>query len=375
MKRLGNVWNKLVSMENLKLAHQRAKEDKSYYKEVKMVDSNPDYYLKCIQDMLVNDTYRITSEDYTYQIIHDKGKDRELMKLSYYPHRIIQWAIMLQIEHKFLSLFIDHTYASIPNRGNSKMHGFITRWMRTDPEGTTFALQLDVRKFYYSIDHDILKELLTKRFKDEKLLNLLYQIVDSHPNKVGIPIGSYLSQYLANFYLLELDHYINEQLGVKYYVRYMDDMLILSYSKEYLHKIKVLIEDYLNSELNLKIKHTWQIYPVDKRGVTFVGYKYFHDFVLLKKKNKKTVIKLCKTIKYKQDHNQLMNYHEWCSINSEIGWMMYSDCYRFEIKYIFPIIKSIIRYYSEVIVKDHPNKDKRVKKYSYKLYKNLGRRY
>ena len=96
MKRYGNIFEKIYDMDNLRLAHQNARKDKLFYREVKMVDSDPDYYLGQIHDMLKNGTYKVS--DYDVSIINDKGKERELMKLPYFPDRIIQWAILLQIE-------------------------------------------------------------------------------------------------------------------------------------------------------------------------------------------------------------------------------------------------------------------------------------
>ena len=99
MKRYGRIFPKICTMENLKEAHRNARKDKTFYREVKMVDSDPDFYLGQIQEMLMNRTYEVS--EYEVSIISDKGKERELMKLPYFPDRIIQWAIMLQIEEVF----------------------------------------------------------------------------------------------------------------------------------------------------------------------------------------------------------------------------------------------------------------------------------
>lgn len=93
-----------------------ARKDKAYYQEVQMVDKTPSYYCKQIQKMLLNHEYKIKPEDYTVKIINDKGKTRVLHKLSYYPHRIIQWAIMLQIEQIFMKTFTSFTCASLPKK-------------------------------------------------------------------------------------------------------------------------------------------------------------------------------------------------------------------------------------------------------------------
>ena len=97
MIRYGNIYERIYDLDNLREAHRNARKDKLFYKEVVMVDSDPDKYLLQIQEMLKNGTYQVNPEDYTVSVINDKGKERELWKLPYFPHRIIQWAIMLQI--------------------------------------------------------------------------------------------------------------------------------------------------------------------------------------------------------------------------------------------------------------------------------------
>lgn len=203
MKRYGNIFEKIYEMDNLREAHKNAREDKLFYKEVKMVDSNPDYYLGLIHDMLKNKQYRVS--DYDISTINDKGKERELMKLPYFPDRIIQWAIMLQIEKVFMQVFCSHTCASIKDRGIGKASKLLDKYMSNKLDSQN-CLKIDVKKFYPNINHRILKRLLRKKFKDKDLLELLDMIIDSYPGERGVPIGSYLSQFLANFYLAYFDH-------------------------------------------------------------------------------------------------------------------------------------------------------------------------
>ena len=133
MKRYGNIYSKIYDMDNLKFAHKNARKDKLFYKEVKMVDSNEEYYLKQIQDMLINKTYKVSK--YDVSIINDKGKERELMKLPYFPDRIIQWAILLQIEQIFTNTFCTHTCASLSGRGIKRASQLTTKELK-DPDNT-----------------------------------------------------------------------------------------------------------------------------------------------------------------------------------------------------------------------------------------------
>lgn len=342
MKRYGNLYSKIYDMDNLKLAHKNARKDKLYYKEVKMVDSNEEYYLSQIQDMLKNKTYKVS--EYTVSIINDKGKERELCKLPYFPDRIIQWAIMLQIEFVFMKVFTDFTCASIKNRGIHRASKLLNRHLK-DEIVTMYCLKVDINKFYPNVNHEILKKLLRKKFKDNNLLELLDKIIDSTPGEKGVPIGSYLSQFLANFYLAYFDHWLKEKIGCKYVIRYMDDIVILHHSKGFLHWLKRKMDDYLWEELELTIKENWQVFPTGIRGVDYVGYRHFYNFKLLRKSTCKKYKKRMLQIKAKMDAGEKLTYSEWCSANSYLGWVGWCDGYRLTQKYFTPIKKYLDEYY------------------------------
>lgn len=346
MKRYGNLYAKIYDMENLKLAHKNARKDKLFYREVKMVDSDEEYYLTQIQEMLKNKTYEVS--EYTISVISDKGKERELCKLPYYPDRIIQWAILLQIEFVFLQVFTDFTCASLKNRGIHKASAILDKYMRDKP-GTAYTLKVDINKFYPNINHNILKQLLRKKFKDSDLLELLDKIIDSIPGGVGIPIGSYLSQYFANFYLTYFDHWLKEEMKCEYVIRYMDDIVILHHSKEFLHWLKRQMDEYLWENLRLTIKNNWQVFPTGVRGVDFVGYRHFYGYKLLRKSTCKKFKKKMMNIRKKIESGKQISYRDWCSTNSYKGWLKWCDSYRLSKKYVKPIQKYLDDYYNTKI--------------------------
>ena len=364
MKRYGFIYESIYSMENLYMAHAKARKDKAHYKAVQKVDENPEKYLRQIQKMLKKKTYHIGEKDYTTKTITDKGKERELWKLPYFPHRIIQWAIMLQIQKYFDETFCHHTCASLPKRGIRQAWHLMTKYLK-DVEGTQYCLKIDVKKFYPNIDHEVLKKTLRKKFKDPDLLWLLDKIIDSYPGKKGVPIGSYLSQYLANFYLTYFDHWLKEDMKQKYVVRYMDDVVILAQDKATLHNLRRAIDLYM-MELNLLIKDNWQVFPVDKRGVDFVGYRFFHKFILLRKKT-------CKTMKRKLTRMKtgIMNFNQWSSANSYKGWLKWCDSWRLEQKYLNPIKPKLISYYKKRLL----GETKKETRYIKKLYSKQGRQH
>jgi hypothetical protein len=303
-------------MENLKMAHKNAKKGKNHYSEVKMVDSDPDLYLSALHESLKNKTFRNSK----YEIITketDSGKVRDIYKLPYYPDRIVHHAILQVVGEIWYKGLIRDTYSSIKGRG---IHDGVERMKKAmqDKENTRYCLKLDVKKYYQSIDNEMLKVVVRKKIKDPDLLWLLDEIIDSTE---GVPIGNYLSQYFGNIYLSGLDHYCKSK--VKYYFRYCDDIVILHKDKAFLHTFYKEIETWLNG-IKLEIKDNWQVFPVDKRGIDFLGYRFFHDYILLRKsikQNLKRSVKRIKTKHTKMNTSLIIN-----SIMSYYGWFKHANC-------------------------------------------------
>lgn len=267
MKRIGNLFNQICSIENLHLADQKARKGKGDQYGVQHHDRNREDNIISLHHQLLNKEY--TTSAYTVFKIYDP-KERDVYRLPYYPDRIVHHAIMNLLEPIFVSTFTADTYSCIKGRG---IHAAVDKLKKVvrNQEYCRYCLKLDVKKFYPSIDHSILKTLIRKKIKDTDLLWLLDNIIDSAE---GLPIGNYLSQYLANFYLTYFDHWIKEVKGVKYYFRYADDLVILADSKPYLHQLLGEIRSYLETNLKLKVKENYQIFPVAARGIDFLGYVF-----------------------------------------------------------------------------------------------------
>ena len=319
MKRYGNLFEKIINMNNLRLAHKNASKGKSKYKDVKMVNSNIDYYLEKIQKMLINNTYSVSP--YKVMKLNDGNKIRTIHKLSYYPDRIIQWAILLILNEIFMSCFVEDTYASLPERGIHKIVKSLKNLLYNNEENL-YCLKFDVRKFYENIDHNILKNLLRKKIKDQKVLRLFDLIIDSIEDGKGIPIGNYTSQYFANFYLSYFDHWVKEALQIKNYYRYMDDIVLISNDSEKLHNNFKLIETYLRENLLLEIKKNWQVFLIENRGIDFVGYRFFMKYTLLRKSI---------TMRFKKTMLKGKNPK---SVPSYLGWIKWCNAYNLSNKYL-----------------------------------------
>lgn len=315
MKRYNNLFDKIVSLDNLYEADKRARRQKSHRPEVMLFDKNKDKLLLDLQRKLINGEYE-TSEYYVFKIYEPKG--REIFKLPYYPDRIVHHAIMNIMEPIWVSAFIKGTYSCIRKRGIHKALKDV-KFALKDEINTQYCLKLDIRKFYPSIDHDILKTIIRKKIKDKRLLSLLDEIIESAQ---GVPIGNYLSQFFANLYLTYLDHWIKEQKKVRYYFRYAEDIVILGGDKQQLRDLFYDIQDYLNNKLKLNFKDNWQIFKVDSRGIDFVGYRVFHTHTLLRKRIKKRFCKKINKLNKKQNLDKDTYKQKICSY---IGWIKYCN--------------------------------------------------
>lgn len=377
MKRYGNLFEKICSMENLELAFKNAKKGKGWYREVKQIEKRPYYYLAGLQWMMKNHLYK-TSE-YTSFMKKDGKKEREIYKLLFFPDRIAQWAVLQVIEPQLLAYFTDDTYSAIPNKGIHAAYRKLRKAVDEHPEEMTYCLKIDCKKFYPSIDHETLKQKFRRKYKDPELLNLIDEIIDSIStcpatdeniefyrsvgneikivkingkdfiDGVGIPIGNYFSQYDGNFFLSGFDHWIKEVKRVKHYYRYMDDICIFARTKEELHQLLAEINEYFIQNLKLRIKGNYQIFPSFIRGIDFVGYRIFLNSTLLRKSTCQEMKRKMTNIRKKVENGQEMNYSEWCSINSYKGWLKHCDSSHLSDKYIVPIQQYADDYYTNHI--------------------------
>lgn len=360
IKRYGNLYEKIYDIDNLRLAHKNAQRGKGFYSEVIEINKNPDEWLFKLQNMLKDKTYK-TSEYETF-IKNDSGKERVIYKLPYFPDRVCHWAIIQVVELYFLDKLNHCTHSAIPNRGIHSAFRQLDGYMKCDIKGTEFCYKSDIRKYYPSIPHDELKDMYRTIFKDPHLLWLIDEIIDAggiieppdildldFEYELGVPIGNYLSQYSGNLYLYRYDRWLKEVLGVKYYIRYMDDMTILHNDKGYLHELHLQSEDYLMNNLKLHIKDDWQVFPSRIRGIDFVGYRHFGDYVLLRKSISKNLIRAMRDIDVKIVSGQPFTYTDYCCINSYKGWVKWCDGYNLYTRWIKPLEPYAQQYYERQI--------------------------
>lgn len=332
MKRYGNLFDRICDLDNIREAHRNARKGKTGYRSVQRVDADIERHVLRIRELLTTGQYK-TAEYRVFERL-DNGKRRIIYALPYFPDRIIHHCIMQVVEPIWQATFIRDTYASMKNRGVHDGVNRIKNALQSDPEGTRYCLKMDVQQFYPSIDHDILKTVVRRKIKDARLLELLDEIIDSVPS--GVPIGNYLSQYFGNLFLSAIDHAAKEGLRLRHYFRYCDDIVVLAEDKTKLHSVRAWFAEKL-AAIRLTLKPNWQVFPVEGRGVDFLGYRFFHG---------KTLIRRRIAYKFKKQMRKLRrNWHRLdpltllSSVMSYYGWAKAANAGRLFLTHVTPALR------------------------------------
>jgi len=321
LKRTGFIFDKICDIDNIKTAIHKASEGKRDHKYVKRVLDDVEYYATSVRQLLLNTNYK--PSPYSIKRIYDgsSNKERVIYKPNFYPDQIIHWALMLQIQPIVMKGMYEYNCGSVPGRGSGYGQKALRHWLDTDKKNTKYCLKMDISKFYPSIDNDTLKRMFRKKIKDRDCLWLIDTIIDSAQ---GLPIGNYTSQWFSNFFLEGLDHYIKESLGAFYYIRYVDDLVILGSNKRKLHAMRKSISEYLNS-IKLSLKGNWQVFRIDKRDIDFLGMRFYRNKTILRKRNSLRMRRRMKKIKRKGR----LCYRDACAIVSYWGWLKHTNSYKF----------------------------------------------
>ena len=319
MKRHGNLWQRIVEPENIKAAHIAARRGKGFYTEVKMVNENMDEMLEQIRLSLVNKTF--TTSPYQVEERFDGRKIRTIHKLPYYPDRIVQHALIQVVGPIWRSSFIRDTFQSIPTRGTDDARRRVTKAIRKD--SPKYALKMDIQKYYPSVNNEKLKWVVRRKIKCKDTLWLIDNIIDSTP---GLPIGNYTSQDLGNLYLCDFDWVMKHQ-KIRHYYRYCDDIVVMSDSKEQLHRLREEMVERL-AVLDLTIKPTWQVFDIQKQGLDFVGFVFRSSHILVRrgiatkfKRKAAEIFRYWQTMTPTKIVNGLMAYWGWMKhVNAKNLW-------------------------------------------------------
>lgn len=278
MKREGYLMQQISDMDNLEWAFWKARRGKSEKKDVMDFEENTHQNLRNLQVELQTGTVKVGN--YHFFEIHDPKK-RQICAAAF-TERVLHHAIMNVCHPNFERFQIYDSYATRVGKGTYAAIDRAAYFQKKYP----YFLKIDCRKYFDSVDHDILKKQLYRRFKDERLLTLLYNIIDSYEISAGkgVPIGNLTSQYFANHYLAHADRFLTEKLKAPAMVRYMDDILIWHNASAEIQRIATQIEQFCKETLTLTFKHCYT--NKTAHGVSFLGAKLYPTHVELNKKSK-----------------------------------------------------------------------------------------
>lgn len=335
----------MLEQENIVKCIKAASKGKRNRFDVKQVLNEAERHAKRIRNLIVSGEFHFTNYKTAVINCSTEKKERLIAKPRFRYDQIVHHVIMSVFRPIVERGLYEHAYGSIPNRGPHTAKYFLEKWIRSFGKKRFYVLKLDIKHFYDSINHDILKQKLKRVIRDKKYLNLLYALIDSY--SPGLPKGFYSSQWFANFYLSPFDHYVKEVLGAPYYLRYMDDMVILSPNKRKLHKIKEGLEKYLNEELDLQLKENWQLYRfVDKndkngRDIDFMGFRFYRNKTTLRKSSLRRIRRKANRLAKKRElyqagEGQGTTVHDCQSMLSYLGWTTHTDVYQYYQKWIKP---------------------------------------
>jgi len=295
MKRHSNLWQQLVSFENIFLAFTKAVKGKGYKLYVLEFMKDFEHNILALQQSLINKSYQ--PGNYTAFFIYEPKK--RMISAAPFADRIMHHCVINVIGPIFEATFVSQSYANQVNKGTHRAIRDVQSAMRLH----RYVLHCDIRKYFPSIDHEILKNIIRRKIKDPDILWLINLIIDSSnpqepvldyfpgddllapaDRRRGLPIGNLTSQFFANVYLTGFDHFVKQQLDCRFYYRYVDDMVVVASDKNYLWNICYEMGCYLEG-LRLRLHpYKQHVRPVD-RGIRFLGQIIYPDRRLLPKKN------------------------------------------------------------------------------------------
>lgn len=370
MKSYNHLFEKIISKNNLILAINNSAKGKANRKDVVFALKNSDQVANSVIEMLSSGNFKIRK--HPKKEIYDgiSRKKRIIVQPDYLYEQIIHHAIIQVLSPIFIKHIYKYSCGNIPNRGGTYAMKRIKNFIKKYNTEIEYVGKGDIYHFYPSINHEILKKKLAKIFHDPKLLNLLYQIIDSYntdDNDIGygLPIGYYTSQWLANFYLLDFDYYIVHEIKLKGYTRYVDDIIFMGFkdSKPKMIDGMKKIEEYLSKELKLKLKDNWQVFLFDdqkelnkkyRKPLDFIGYLFYRDKIIIRKKLMLKATRKAKNIYNKaKNPNSKVTAYDAAQMMSYLSWFKRTNMHKCYKKYIKPYIvekdlKQIISYKSKI---------------------------
>ena len=338
MKRVNNLYKNIYSISNIIYMYKKIRKNIRNKKEIFEFEKKLNSNINEIANTLYSKKYVFSK----YKIFLISEPKYRLIMSENIKDKLVNHLVSKYILGSLEKSLIDTNVSTRKHKGSSYAFNMLVKYINKLRliNSDIFILKMDIKKYFYNIDHDILKKKLLNKIKDKDSINILFSIIDSTNEKYinekikkvkkveisklkdkslikeieniplykygkGLPIGNMTSQFLAVFYLNEIDHFIKEKLGFKYYIRYMDDLIIIDSDKEKLKKSLSLIKNKLNKE-KLKLNNKTQIINL-KNGFNFLGYNFRYNNKLYIKITNKTYYRVNRKLNYLL-HNNYCSY-------------------------------------------------------------------
>lgn len=302
MRVCSKLFNKIIEAENLFSAWDEFKRDKGKKADVLEFENRLEQNIFKLYRDLKNDMY--CHGGYKGFWIHDP-KPRRIHKASV-RDRVLHHAVFKVLNPIFEPTFIPTSFSCRAGKGTHKGILEVEKMIRKSSRNYTRScciLKCDIKKFFDSVDHAVLFEILNRRIKDGRVLRLLGEIINSYSSdlqereskkpcsKIGIPIGNLTSQLFANIYMNEFDQFMKHELKIKYYARYTDDFVIVANKKQELKDTTPHIQNFLNENLKLTIHPDKVFIQKFTQGIDFLGQTIFPHYRLIRSKTKKRILR------------------------------------------------------------------------------------
>ncbi len=338
MKTHTNLYARICSFENLLSAARKAQKGKRFQEKVGRFNVNLEHELLRLQRQLLDKSYQ--PGNYREFLIYEPKQ--RMISAAPYRDRVVHHALCNVIAPLFEKTFIFDSYANQVGKGT---HRAILRYQEFCRKNA-FALKCDVKKYFPSIDHDVLKAEIRRTIACPDTLWLIDRIIDGSnqqeavveyfpgddlfapfERRKGLPIGNLTSQFFANVYLNRFDHFVKEQLGCKYYLRYVDDSVVLENDKSWLWQVKREITNYLEKYRLRLHEHKCQIRRTEQ-GVTFLGFRVFPNFRLLRRENVVRARRRLRRLQARYATGELAWEEVTRSVHGWLGHASFGDTYR-----------------------------------------------
>lgn len=335
MIRIGSLYPVIATAENVRIASDSCCQTRRDKAEVGR-------YLACLNEnldslltMIHEESYEVS--EYRFFSRNEHGKIREIADLPLFPDRIIRQAFAQVVGPAVDKKFIDQTFASRPGLGIHAAVVQARRYIDGSPKAV-YCLSMDIHQCYRGIDIDILDGIIEDTVKDKPVVRFIEKCTHSYPGD-GLAIGDSLSPILCNLYLSGLDHFIKEVLKCHLYIRYADNFFIFGYSREWLDRVRVSIEDYA-AFLRLTFNPS-KVSDLRAEGVDFLGFRLFKTHTLLRTSTKRRMKSAMSSISKRLDAGRYPTSHDIGCIASYKGMLKWCDSYNLYRKVVFPVEEKV----------------------------------